>query len=341
MVPDVCDFLNAMEFLSVFFALLFSGVIILLLILLAAGIACIFGASFAAVFKGGLWALLLPPALILYGWLVERNIYVVRQTGIVSERLPESFDGYRIVHISDLHLRSFRHRLGSLSRAVDRINDLGPDIIMFTGDLVTSYPDEIAPCMEILSRLKARDGVVSVMGNHDYCPYSEWPTQAMREAAVAEIRGYESAMGWHLLDDSHIELTRAGADGEDTISVIGVENISAMPRFETHGNLDRALTGAAGDFKILLSHDPTHWRSEVLARTDIGLTLSGHTHNAQFSFFGLEPSRLVFRENSGLYQEESSMGVQYLYVNDGLGETIFPARIGVPPEITVITLRCR
>ena len=158
-------------------------------------------------------------------------------------------------------------------------------------------------------------------------------------AAVAEVRRQEKALGWRLLDNGHLELVRSGAGENDTISVIGVENVSAMPRFESYGDLSGAMQGAGGEFKILLSHDPTYWRAGVLGRTDIDLTLSGHTHNAQFSFLGFEPSRLVFSENSGLYMEKVVSGIQYLYINDGLGETIFPARIGVPPEITVITLR--
>ena len=155
------------------------------------------------------------------------------------------------------------------------------------------------------------------------------------------MRSRERRLGWNLLDNAHIDLVRTDLSGRsrDTISVIGVENISAMKQFETHGDLGKAAEGAGGGFKILVSHDPTHWRAEVLGWTDIGLTLSGHTHNAQLRLFGLEPSRLVFKENSGLYTEETASGRQMLYVNDGLGTTLFPARIGVKAEITVFVLR--
>ena len=192
--------------------------------------------------------------------------------------------------------------------------------------------------MDVLGRLQAEDGVVSVMGNHDYCPYNDWSSEQEMLDAVDTVRARERRLGWKLLDDAHIDIARQGTGKTDTISVIGVENISAMRQFATHGDLQTAMAGADGDFRILLSHDPTHWRDGVLGKTDMDLMLSGHTHNAQCRIFGFEPSHLVFRENSGLYSEETAYGRQYLYVNDGLGETMFPARIGVPPEITVITL---
>ena len=144
-----------MEIIFVLAALLFSGIVILIFLLLAAGLACIFGASFALVFRRGLWLLLLPPSCILYGWLVGRERFVVKETDIVSAAVPEGFDGFLMVQISDLHLRSFRNRMKSLERVVDKINAQCPDIVVFTGDLVTSDPDEIAPLAEILERISA------------------------------------------------------------------------------------------------------------------------------------------------------------------------------------------
>ena len=173
------------------------------------------------------------------------------------------------------------------------------------------------------------------MGNHDYCPYNRWNSAEEQAEAVREVRERETRLGWTLLDDRNVRLERNG----DGISLIGVQNISSVRQFASHGNLAKAMRGADSDFKILLSHDPTFWRAGVLGLTDIDLTLSGHTHNAQLKLLGWEPGRLVFRENSGLYSEETASGEQYLYVNDGLGETMFPARIGVPGEISVITLR--
>lgn len=315
------------------------SIAMLLVILAIAGLSALCGASFTAVFLKGLWSLLLPPAVILYGSLYGRDRISVNTVEISSDRIPVSFDGYRIVHISDMHLRSFRHRHNVLDRIIERVAAEKPDLIAFTGDLVTTEPAEVVPFVGALRRLDAPDGVLSVMGNHDYCPYHEWESAEKRDSAVAEVRAREREIGWTLLDNSHVDITRAGKDGTDTISVMGVENISAMKQFESHGDLDRAMDGADGSFRILLSHDPTFWRAGILGREDIGLTLSGHTHNAQCRILGLEPSRLVFRENSGLYSENAGCGMQYLYVNDGLGETMFPARIGVPAEITVIVLR--
>ena len=311
-----------MEFIFVLTVLGFVSLAIVIILAVAAGIAAIFGVSFGTVFLNGLWVLVIPPAVILYGWLIGRNQVTVNYIEIASEHLPASFDGYRIVHISDMHLRSFKSRDRALERIIDRINAEDPDLIAFTGE----------------GRLHAEDGVVSVMGNHDYCPYNDWSSEQEMLEAVDTVRARERRLGWKLLDDAHIDIARQGTGKTDTISVIGVENISAMRQFATHGDLQKAMAGADGDFRILLSHDPTHWKAGVLGQKDIDLMLSGHTHNAQCRIFGFEPSHLVFRENSGLYSEETAYGRQYLYVNDGLGETMFPARIGVPPEITVITL---
>lgn len=331
---------SMMELLFVAIALVFVSAAIIIVLLAVAGAAAAFGASFQSVFVNGLWVLILPPLLILYGYLWGRSSIAVNRLEISSEKVPASFGGYRIVHISDMHLRSFRDRPRVLSRIMDMVAAENPDLIVFSGDLVTTLPDEITPFMDELRRLRAADGVVSVMGNHDYCPYNKWESDRDRIAAVDSVRSKERALGWHLLDNAHINLVRAGAPGgaPDTISVIGVENISAMKQFESHGDLAKAMSGAEGEFKILVSHDPTHWRSEVLGQTDIDLMLSGHTHNAQLRLFGIEPGRLVFKENSGLYTEEGASGTQRLYVNDGLGTTLFPARIGVKAEITVFTL---
>lgn len=325
-----------MEFVFVLVALLLCSIVILVALVVLSAAACIFGASFSVVFRYGLWLLVLPPLFILYGWLIGRERCVVKEVEIVSPDIPAEFNGYRIVHISDLHLRSFRHRPYSLAKVVLKINECDPDAVMFTGDLVTSHPDEIAPLADMLGCIQTKDGVYSVMGNHDYCPYNRWESPAQQAEAVAAVREQERALGWTLLDNSNVTLRR----GRGKISLIGVENISAMRQFSSRGDLGKAMKGADADFKILLSHDPTFWRQGVLGRTDIDLSLSGHTHNAQLKLFGWEPSRLMFKENSGLYSEQPQAGQrQHLYVNDGIGETMFPARIGVPAEVTLITLR--
>lgn len=329
-----------MEILFVAVALLFVSVLLILVLLVVAGISAIFGAGFQTVFVNGLCVLLIPPVLILYGYLFGRNSLTVNRLEIPADSVPAAFDGYRIVQISDMHLRSFRDRPKVLSKIIDRVNAENPDLIVFSGDLVTTHPDEIRPFVNDLKRLKANNGIVSVMGNHDYCPYNNW-TSDSQQAATDKVRESELRMGWTLLDNSNISIVRRSPESHsyDTMSVIGVENISAMKQFESHGDLKQAMSGAEGQFKILVSHDPTHWRAEVLGKTDVGLMLSGHTHNAQLRLLGLEPSRLVFNENSGLYTEDTVNGRQYLYVNDGLGTTLFPARIGVKAEITVFTLR--
>ncbi len=335
--------LAALFILSVFIS-------VLLLVLLLAAVSWVSGFGFRKTFLRCLWLLLLPPAIFLYGYF-ERNQLDVNEICIFSENIPPSFDGYRIVQISDLHLDSYAGRSKSLSEAVSKINGLDPDMIAFTGDLVTSHPSEAVPFMDILNGLRAPDGIFSVMGNHDYCIYRKWDDETLRESAVRQVREIHEKLGWNLLENSHADITRISVDGKDEkISIIGVENISASPYFPSYGNLPEAMEGAGGRFRILLSHDPSFWRQSVAGCTDIGLTLSGHTHAMQLSLFGLSPSSFIFDEYRGLYRYENAMetismtgvekrSVQYLYVNIGLGETLIPARVGARPELTVIILK--
>lgn len=344
--------------------ILLSVIAVLVMVLAVAGVSSLAGCSFRKVFLRGLWALLLPPAVMLYG-MFEREVYDVRNVGIVSGRIPAAFDGYRIVHISDIHLRSFRSRPASLKRAVGRINALHPDIVLFTGDLVTAVPSEMDSLETILSGLTARDGVYSVLGNHDYCIYHDWKSDSLRQAAVTEVVRRQENMGWRVLMNENVNLIRHSLSDAsarpDTISIIGVENISNTTYFPSYGDLDKAMEGASGSFKILMTHDPTHWRKAVPEYRDIDLTLSGHTHAMQMSFFGWSPGSLLFSEYRGVYGmdedgEVSHIGGKHvrqgtagkdslagpsnlLYVNIGLGETAIPARIGTPPEITLFTLK--
>ena len=324
-----------METMSTIMCAVLAALIFLVIILLVSGICAICGiASFGFIFVRGLWSLLLIPAALLYGSLIERNIFRTKEVEIKSEKLPQEFDGYRIVQISDLHLRSFAHREKALQRCVEKINALNPDLICFTGDIVTMQSSEIEPLKDILSTLKARDGVLSILGNHDYCLYN--PDRSVNPAEETDkVRAAEAAMGWHLLDDECVNIGRGSA----AISIVGVQNISASRQFQSFGNLQKALSAASGQYRILLSHDPTHWRLGVLGKEDIALMLSGHTHAMQFSLFGWCPSRYIFREYRGLYSGTTDFGAQYLYVNPGLGETALPARIGVLPEITLLSLR--
>ena len=312
-------------------------------------VASVCGGSFRKFFMKGLWALLLPPAVMLYGMIVERNIYNVKRLEITSDKLPAGFDGYRVVHISDIHLRSFKTRYNSLSHAVAQINALDPDIVLFTGDLVTAEPSEMDSLETILAGLHASDGVYSVLGNHDYCIYNRWPSDSVRQEAVKEVIRRQEAMGWKMLMNRSVNLVR----GADTVSVAGVENISQTSYFPSYGDLDSAMSGARGAFKILMSHDPSHWKKATEQYPDIDLTLSGHTHAMQFTVFGWSPSSFIFDEYMGLYCMDSERSISsvhrhkvaqnsanMLYVNIGLGETAIPARLGgARPEITLITLR--
>lgn len=308
------------------------------------------GIAFKKAFLWGLISLLVPPVFILYGTLVERNIFKVKTVEIGFTDLPSGFDGYRIVHISDIHARSFIGREKHLKRAVGKINALEADMIAFSGDLITMGAAELDGLSEILSGLKAADGVFSVLGNHDYSMYSDMGEEGK---AMERLIGEERAMGWNLLMNGNAVIRH----GLDSIAVVGVENTSPSRHFPSKGDLTRAAAGTDGMFRILLSHDPLHWESEIIGQ-DFPLTLSGHTHSMQFSLLGWSPSRYIFPQYRGLYTtgksgssrsrssgpEQQEIGnpdtnLQYLYVNPGLGETIFPARIGVRPEITLITLR--
>ena len=313
------------EPISVVIIILLCCLMLTLLDLAVSGLlAWLLHLTFRRCFLWGLLSLLVPIMAVAYGILVERNISQVRRIEITFPTLPAAFDGYQVVHLSDIHARSFQHRHRALQRCVDKVNALHPDLIAFTGDIVTLHSSELADTRDILCQLHATDGVVAVIGNHDYCTYSH------EADGLKHVVSLEEGMGWHVLLNSHCTLHR----GADTIVVAGVENISTSHHFPTTGRLQCALNGTQGHFVILLSHDPTHWDLEVVG-SDIPLTLSGHTHSAQARLLGWTPARLWYQQYRGLYQKYW----QYLYINQGLGETIFPARIGAPPEITLITLR--
>ncbi|MBR3886449.1 MAG: metallophosphoesterase [Alistipes sp.] len=300
-------------------------------VLIVALVSMLFGASFKIVFLRGLWFMLFPWLAWIYGTVVERNRFRTEKVEIASESVPTTFDGYRIVHISDMHLMSFAGREGALRRAVDKINALEPDMIAFTGDLVTMGPEELDGLQDILATLRAKDGVYSILGNHDYSEYRRWDSQQAKREALEELKRREGEMGWRLLINENEAIVR----GEDKLSVIGVENISGNRSFRTYGDLQKALKDADGEYKVLLSHDPTHWRAEVVGKSDIDLTLSGHTHAMQISLLGWSPASLMYDEYRGLYND----GKQHLYVNVGLGQTAVNARFGAAPEITLITLK--
>lgn len=306
-----------------------------LLIIIVSAIMKLIGKPFWKSFKAGLWILLLPPLALLYGSFIERNQTQTNNVEIVSENIPPSFNGYKIVQISDLHLLSFLGREKTLAKIVEKVNAQQPDAILFTGDIVTLNSSEFESTEDILAQLRATDGVFSILGNHDYSFYNRWPDEEQRKKDADAIIERQRAIGWNLLLNENRNITRSLNGQTDTISIIGVENTSSKHKFRSFGNLGKAMQGADGTFKILLTHDPSHWRKEVLPKTDIDLTLSGHTHAMQSTFFGWSVISFVYKEYMGLYKE----GQQHLYVNIGLGETMFPFRIGAKPEITVIALK--
>ncbi|MFM9008293.1 MAG: metallophosphoesterase, partial [Bacteroidota bacterium] len=223
-----------------------------------------------------------------------------------------------------------------VKRAVDRINSLNPDIIVFTGDLVNNTSDELIPFQHILKQLKARHGVYSTLGNHDYGDYVRWADEAEKSANLNRLISMQREMGWDLLLDEHRMIEQNG----EFISLIGVQNYSMHLRFPKYGSLRKATENIRyADFNVLLSHDPSHWKGEVLNDfPHIHLTLSGHTHGFQFGVelpgFKWSPVQYVYREWAGLYTD----GHQHLYVNRGLGFLGYPGRVGILPEITLFEL---
>lgn len=261
---------------------------------------------------------------LIWGWH-DLYRFEVKQVEFKSKDIPQAFDGYTIVHLSDMHIGSWNRNGTQLSKAIELINNQHPDAILFTGDLVNNLPSELDTVYSILGKLQAKDGIYSVLGNHDYACY----VACDRKAELAKLIEKEKNLGWNLLMNEHAIIQK----GNDSIAILGVEN-QGKPPFPHLGNLPKALAGTEGMFRILLSHDPTHWREEVVPQTDIQLTLSGHTHASQVDFPFWSPSKGIYPEFRGLYTE----GNQSLYVNIGLGFTFFPIRIGTRPEITVIKL---
>lgn len=269
--------------------------------------------------------------LFLYGHHIGRFHHEVKEVEYTHADIPSDFDGYQIVHISDLHMDGWHGHEEQLSQIVEHINQLQPDLIVFTGDLVSLNHHELDGLAPILCSLKARDGVMSVLGNHDYDPYERISERQRQQNVEKLMQRQRHELNWHLLANQHHIIHR----GADSIAIIGVENQSCGAHNVIHrGRLSEAMQGTEHMFSILLSHDPSHWRAEVLGHTAIPLTLSGHTHAMQMRIIGFTPSKWVYPECDGRYDE----GGQTLYVNIGLGGTM-PMRIGATPEITRITLK--
>lgn len=285
-------------------------------------------------YQMGLVLAAVPFASILYGVTKGKFNYRVMRESLHFEKLPKSFRGLKIVQISDMHLGSFNKKFDQVAKAVELINEQEPDILLFTGDLVNNFAEETEGWESVLSQLKAKIGKYSVLGNHDYGDYSEWESAAAKEKNLAAIKKFHQKIGFRLLLN---ETETIAINGEE-IALIGVENWGKPP-FPQHGDLQKATEKAEGQpFKILMSHDPSHWDAEVLESTNIDLTFAGHTHGMQFGIerAGIKwsPVQYKYPRWGGLYREKK----QFLYVNRGFGYIGFPGRIGMPPEVTVVEL---
>lgn len=290
--------------------------------------------SFLVIALVGLFSGFLPFFVILYG--IFRAIYrfKVYHHTITSKELPKSFDGLKIVQISDLHLGSFNYAYHKLDAAVRIINSLKADYIVITGDLVNNYAWELFGWDSVFKQLKANKGKFAILGNHDYGDYSEWETPKAKQENFQKIKDFFQNIDFKLLMNE----AEVISENNEEIALIGVENWGKPP-FKQYGDLQKALEPVKNiPFKILLSHDPNHWTEEVIDKTDITLMLAGHTHGMQagFQYKNLKwsPIKYKFKHWAGLYEQNG----QYLYVNRGLGWLGFPARVGMRPEITLIEL---
>lgn len=275
----------------------------------------------------------------LYGTLVygfsNKYRYQLKRNTLHFSNLPTAFKGLKIVHISDIHSGSFTNKQAVI-KGVEMLMREKPDLVLFTGDLVNNVASEMDDYLDVFDKIKAPMGVYSTLGNHDYGDYVNWDSREEKQQNLEQLKKVHARLGWRLLMNEHVVLEKE----EQQIAVVGIENWSDKGRFPKYGDMAKAYTGAEKyPFKILLSHDPSHWKAEVCENyRDINLTLSGHTHGMQFGVEipGLKwsPIQYMYREWAGLYEN----GQQKLYVNRGFGFLGYPGRVGILPEITVLEL---
>ena len=271
----------------------------------------------------------------LYGFSNKYN-YNVKRIQLAYDNLPAAFKGLKIVHISDIHSGSFTDKK-AVAHGVEKILNEKADLILFTGDIVNDRAIEMEEYMDVFNKLKAPLGVYSTLGNHDYGDYTDWPYNGVsKEQNLENLKKVHADLGWKLLMNEHVVLEKGGAE----IALLGIENWSNKARFPKHGRMDLAHPGTEKyPFKILMSHDPSHWDAQVKPTyADVDLTLSGHTHGMQFGVeipgFKWSPVQYMYKQWHGLYED----GKQKLYVNPGYGFLGYPGRVGVLAEITVIEL---
>jgi uncharacterized protein len=272
---------------------------------------------------------------LIYGFSNQYK-YHINRVKLAFDNLPASFKGMRIIHISDVHSGSFMDKK-AVQHGVDMIMKEGADLILFTGDLVNDKATEMKDYMDVFNQLKAPMGVFSTLGNHDYGDYVQWPIEGIsKEQNLINLKKVHADLGWRLLMNEHVALEKNG----EAIALLGIENWSNKARFPKHGRMDLAHPGTEKyPFKILMSHDPSHWDAQVKTDyPDVDLMLSGHTHGMQFGIdipgFKWSPVQYVYKQWGGLYEDAK----QKLYVNRGFGFIGYPGRVGVLPEITVIEL---
>lgn len=278
-----------------------------------------------------------PFSTLIYGMLRNAYRYKVYRSEVPISGLPDTFEGLKIVQISDIHAGSFMQK-EPVRRAIELINAEKPDLVFFTGDLVNSQAKELDDFMDVFDKIEAKHGIYSVLGNHDYGDYHRWESPAAKKANLEDLKDRQAQLGWKLLLDEHAILEKEGTK----LAIIGIQNSSGNSRFKTYGDIDRAFSGAQNaPLKILLSHDPSFWDHRIRPDfPDIQLTLSGHTHGGQFGieipgFLKWSPSQYVYKQWAGLYAK----GRQQLYVNRGLGFLGYPGRVGILPEISSLVLR--
>lgn len=282
----------------------------------------------------GLAVASVPFASMLYGITKGKYDFKVNKVSLDFKNLPKAFHGFRIVQISDIHSGSFDSR-NAILKGIDLINQQNADLVLFTGDLVNNDSREIEPYIDDFKKLKSKNGVFSVLGNHDYGDYKKWSSEEEKEENLKLLFKYQKKMNFQLLNNQNVVISKQG----EKIGIVGVENWGNAP-FPQKGDLDMAIKGLEDiPFKILLSHDPTHWNKKVIPhQTKFDLTLSGHTHGMQFGIeiagFKWSPIKYIYPEWADLYEKAG----QYLYVNRGFGFLGFPGRAGIRPEITVIEL---
>ncbi|MDB4285966.1 metallophosphoesterase [bacterium] len=278
----------------------------------------------------------LPMIGIVFGIFNGAHDYRVRRQKIYFSNLPEAFDGLKLAQISDIHAGSFWSK-PAVKKGVKMLMAENPDLVCFTGDLVNNRASEMDDYKEVFSQIKAPLGVFSILGNHDYGDYVSWPGAGAKAQNLQDLVNTHREMGWDILLNEHRILKKKN----EKIAVLGIENWGAKANFPKYGIMTDAYAGMEEvPFKILLSHDPSHWDAEVVpSYTDIDLTLSGHTHGMQFGLelpgFRWSPVQYVYKKWGGLYQQDT----QYLYINRGFGYLGYPGRIGMPPEITILELK--